>query len=73
MAARVRVTSFLFKTTKEMADILRIEPATLRRWAEADKNFPQPLRYNARTLRWPLPDVMAYIAARGRPRGATSR
>lgn len=70
--AKLRFPNFLLKTTKEMADELCVEPDTLRRWAAADRDFPQPTRIGKRVLRWYAPEVMAYVERRGRPRGGCS-
>ena len=52
---------------REVAGLLRMHPRSIWRlatMAEAGQgNFPRPLRIAAKTIRWSLSDVHAYLAA----------
>ena len=50
-------------TPNQVADLCRIHPATLRRWARTGR-FPPPLRLSRSTLRWRRELVYAWLDER---------
>lgn len=42
-----------FYSTKEVADKFGVGKVTILSWPKTVEGFPQPLRLNGRTLRWP--------------------
>ena len=42
-----------FYTTKQVADKFGVGKVTILSWPRTVEGFPQPLRLNGRTLRWP--------------------
>ena len=50
-------------TPCQVADLCRVHPATLRRWARTGR-FPPPLRLSPSTLRWRRESVEAWLEER---------
>lgn len=50
-----------FLTTAEVCAILRITPETLRKTVTANSNFPQKIIIGAKTIRYSLNDLKAYL------------
>ena len=49
-------------TTEEAAPLIRVKPATMRKWARDDTGPIKPLRYNQRKLLWRVADIRALLA-----------
>ena len=53
-------------TVKEVADLLRLSPHTIRRRAKQDPSFPQPFVVGGQQQRMDRSDVERYIAEQRR-------
>jgi hypothetical protein len=72
MAATYRLTNMFFASTKELAEQLRVTPATILRWAAEDDQLAETcMRVNRRRLLWDKAAFLDRIKARGpQPEGA---
>jgi predicted DNA-binding transcriptional regulator AlpA len=44
-------------TLAEVASRYRVSIRSVQNWMKANKDFPEPLRFNRRTFRWRLADL----------------
>jgi predicted DNA-binding transcriptional regulator AlpA len=64
----------LLSSTREMARELSVTPATLLRWSQTDKAFPQPIRIGTKSLRWDRGAVLGHLAdLRRKPRAGEAK
>lgn len=49
-------------TGREAAAALKIDPATLCRWAQTRPGFPQPLRLSRKVIRYDLTAIKRFLA-----------
>lgn len=53
-----------FYTTQQLADKLGIGPDTVLTYPKTIDGWPQPIRINGRTLRWPKAEIDEFLEQR---------